>query len=269
MPCTPPVAAIAAALLVAPAAARAQVSLLDKVFGRVTDVNAHFIAGGLLAPGPLFRDSTSAVGVTGVGFEVSLSLGTVWERSCQRTAPRDTTVTEIRRHRPGGERVVVSTVTPGKPTKVDRKCRDRSLSAELALGYTLLTGFRGDRNTLRTAVEELPALSIYLQYDFEGWVAPYLGLRTGLTQLKGARAYLDDVPLTAGGTTYLLAAAPGVVVGPDDGAFAAFLEFALSRRRFASVDWSSPGPVIPPEFREPFIFSTWSVAAGIQVAFGG
>ena len=265
-------------LLLAGRPVAAQIGVLDKVFSNVTDMNAHLLFGKLGGGNTVLQGQPSGPDLRGVGFEISLSVAQIILRKpvgacAARKAPPKYTLEEVTTTTPGegpdsprAQRTYSVGEGELKPTK---ECPDPpAINVELALGYSQLSGFRGRSLELRTSIEELPSLTTYFTLATRLPISPYLGLRTGLTQLKGMRFIgVDSLPPSPGaGSTYHLGLAPGVVVGGDE--WGIFAEFAWTYRRIPHIDWSAAKSRIPAELLGDVKLDTWAFAVGLQVGIG-
>jgi len=156
---------------------------------------------------------------------------------------------------------------------------DNRWLAELAIGYTELRDFESAVPTLDVfgAIRELPAVSLYFSHLPAGedtkkltW---YLGVRTGLAQLQGLRAYVggvdDGTPdqiYSGGGSTFQF----GLVTGADIdlGSVDLFLEPGYTYRPFSSVEWEGIDGTISDVLPRDLDMSTWGVSLGAQIGIG-
>jgi hypothetical protein len=107
--------------------------------------------------------------------------------------------------------------------------------------------------------------------DDKGNFRYYLGVRTGLAQLQGLRAYVTDTPAVSsiyngGGTTFQFGVLGGLVyaLGPAH----LFVEPAYTHRPFSGVEWSGISGKISDIVPRSLDMSTWSIASGIQLEIG-
>jgi hypothetical protein len=245
-------AALSFLILAIPSTMAAQLPILEGLFKKVTDVNLFYTIAWFskrptaLAGGRDGADANTGT-LTGLGFEVSFDIG--------EFSPRN------------------AAAHPKRPADLDPRWQ-----AELALGYTEVRGFESARPDLdvRGAVRELPAVSLYFSHlpagaDDESSFRHYLGVRTGLAQLQGLRAYVRDSTLVdsiynGGGTTFQFGILTGLVytVGPAH----VFVEPAYTHRPFSGVEWSGISGQISDLVPRSLDMSTWSLAMGVQIEIG-
>src|SRR5690606_37709086 len=223
-----------------------------------TDLSFYFNAGGL-APG---QDGirTGDWGLAGFGVELLFVIGRVRAQPAGTTTavasadePREWTEMRIVRTASGLDTTYVYAEPPGL------------WSFELGVGYGQTTGFeaRTPGLDLRGAVRDLPAVSLYANYEPAG---VYLGLRSGFMRTQALQVYADDGSVTAGSAESFLA---GAVAGKAFGlgSLTLFVEGAYALRHFPSVQWSPDGPLAP-EIPRSLTLSGWSLGTGIQFGIG-
>jgi opacity protein-like surface antigen len=238
-------------VLCLPTGAASQLSFLDAVFRNVSDVNASYLVGWTSKGNNLIGGE----GLHGVGFEVALTLASIWEKKpppgCP--APSDTTAN-------------------AKQRRNEKPCNNQpSLDTEVSIGYSQLGGFRRRADTLpqlRGGLENLPAIGMYLVFSTGNWVNVYLGARTGLAQLKGFQAFLPDstISLTATGSTWQVGYALGMSVGKPSFPGVLFVELESMYRRFDDIHWTASAGPVPNTLRVPTYLSTFVVSVGGQIA---
>jgi hypothetical protein len=258
----------------APRPCLAQLSFLDKVFGKVTAINAQYVWATPMGNRGILTDSRGGLfgGLRGASIEVISDLGDFipLRRSGCKTGnssktketpsnTTDTTLTEIRvkTH----DSVFVSAVRKKRPS---HQCA--LFSAELGFGYSQLRGFRADTLGLQGSIEELPSLSFYLSAAPWSEIQPYFGVRTGLTQLKNFRATVNDTLLNAAGSTFQIGGVAGISGGNPEKGWSLFLEMAWTYRDFEGVTWSGIKSPIPPILLQPLRPYTRSISFGGQIA---
>ena len=236
---------------------------LDHVFGNVSDVNASRLFGKPYSGRGVIAGSR----LSGLGIEVTFDAGAILSRAhkgCSATT-RDSTLTEVRVRYEGRE-VRESTLVYGiKPAA----CEDDSwLDAELGFGYTLMQGIRG-LSGLQGSIEELPVASLYLVVFPKSPVQPYVGLITGLTQLKDFRAVGDSGLISASGSTFEYGALFGIGITLTDRA-ALIGEIGWVAREFEGLNWTANGgrtAVVPTALQAPIRLSTRILSIGGQIRF--
>ncbi|HEX9936408.1 MAG TPA: hypothetical protein VGB15_04775, partial [Longimicrobium sp.] len=173
-----------------------------------------------------------------------------------------------------------TTTTAGERTEttvkeVQKETREStySVALELALGYSQFSGFQSADTLFEISgtVREIPSIAVY--GTFEGplfkYVQPYVGVRSGLIQLKGvqlrAPAAGDSTSVYSGtGEVFQIGGVLGLTAGGDR--LSAFLEGALNLRRFSSVQWNAgAGARQPDYFPTSLDFSGPSLSFGIQI----
>lgn len=119
------------------------------------------------------------------------------------------------------------------------------LGVEVAVGYSQLTGFTSTDPALGVtgAVEDLPSVNVFVALLPDNTIAPYLGLKAGLTRLSGFVRRPSGAAQSDGtGSSYLLGIGGGIAGGSDR--FQLFAEYNYTYRRFPTVRWS--GTEAPP-----------------------
>jgi hypothetical protein len=276
--------------------AQAQLGFLEKVFANITDVNVAYLIGRPLRGSELVSDQNGKLAMHGVGFEVAVALGPLLKTKppsdClgkglkYKTTQRqiDTTRTA---HGDSIHMTYIQTAeeTPrypedfyGPPPKreldekraraYDKRCNDApSLDAELAFGYSQMGGFTG-RDGLRVqgSIENLPAVGFYGVFSTDTWIDPYVGLRTGLAQLKGFQAFPGGTGrVTATGSTWQIGIAPGLSVSVPGTEASFFVEGEWMYRKFDDIQWTAVDGVVPAELRRPAHLSTFVLSIGGQI----
>ncbi len=251
----------------APAIAPGQgLGFLDKVFSNVSDVNATRLFGKPYAGRGVIAGSR----LTGLGIEVTFDAGAIVPRSqraCRNAAvrSRDSTLQEIRVRYEGKEVRESTLVYAIRP----HECDARSwLDAELGFGYTQMQGLRGV-SAIQGSIEELPAASLYVVSFPDSPIQPYVGLITGLAQLKDVRAMGDSGLISAAGSTFEYGALLGLGVTVTDRA-ALFVEISWVARQFEGITWTASGSgpaVVPAALQTPLRLSTRTIAVGGQIRF--
>jgi hypothetical protein len=250
-----------------PAKVQGQLPMLEGLFKSVTDVHLFGTAAWFanrppaLAGGMHDGEPTSGT-LTGLGFEVSFQVG--------EFSPRNQT---------SAKKKPATTVAPDSQAGASPVDPDNRWLAELAIGYTELRDFESAVPTLDVfgAIRELPAVSLYFSHLPAGedtrkltW---YLGVRTGLAQLQGLRAYVgaedDGTPdqiYSGGGSTFQF----GLVTGADIdlGSVDLFLEPGYTYRPFSSVEWEGIDGTISEALPRDLDMSTWGISLGAQIGIG-
>lgn len=257
--------------------ASAQLGFLDKVFEKVSDVNVSYQVGRSLKRNAVIGDR----GLQGIGFEVALSLGSFLETSPVASCAKPTyEFTPSTRERRGRDTTYTDTATrkderpdsvkddPRKKRAYDKNCDSQpSIDAEVALGYSQISGFSGRLVPLQGALEQLPAIGFYTVWNTGNGYSFYLGLRTGLAQLKGFQAFPSDTGhLTATGSTWQLGIAPGFSFGKPGFHGVLFVEVEWMYRRFDDIQWTAVTGPVPATLRGPIHLSTVVLSVGGQIA---
>lgn len=145
---------------------------------------------------------------------------------------------------------------------------------EFALGYAELHGFGSVSPAFDIvgAVRELPAVGVYATLRPGRRLRPYVGLRSGLSQLHGFRAYIlgDELQptYTAGGSTFQAGGLVGLAAVFGDLTF--FLEPSYTFRNFSGVEWApDEGGTVPAVLPKSLNLSTYNLSFGAQVGLGG
>lgn len=156
-----------------------------------------------------------------------------------------------------------------KQTRVARY----SVALELGLGYGQFSGFQSADTLFEISgtVREIPSVAIYGTFEgpFFKYVQPYVGVRSGLIQLKGVQlrtpAVGDSTSVYSGtGDVFQIGGVLGLTAGGDR--LSAFLEGTLNLRRFSSVQWNAGAGARQPEFFPTSLdFSGPSLSLGIQI----
>jgi hypothetical protein len=267
---------------------QAQLGFLDKVFANVTDVNASYLIGRSSRGNELVSDKNGKLDMHGIGFEVALNIGTLVASKipseCDSTrieyirTQREVrngvttyidTAKEVRAY-PDRIKAPDGTIDTLKKKRYDEACsRSGLLEGEVSLGYSQLGGFAGRNVRLQGSLENLPALGIYAVFSPTNWAAAYLGVRTGIAQLKGFQAFPGDTGrVTASGSTWQIGIAPGFSVGPPGLDGALFAEFEWMHRKFDDIQWTSVQGPVPLELRRPTHLSTFVISVGGQIGLG-
>lgn len=250
-------AAITVIMLAAPKPAAGQLGAVEALLRNATDLSFYFNTGSLM---PSSDDlDTGDWGLAGFGVELLFEVGRVRARSTAATATvaaddaaRQWTEMRIVRK---GERVDTTYIYD-----------ERVLwTFELGVGYGQVTGFRSrDAGLdLRGAVRDLPAVSLYANYEPLG---AYAGLRSGFMRTQGLQVFAEDgVPVSGAAESFLA----GVTLGKSlaIGSMTLFLETAYWLRHFPSVQWSTGAP-LPPGTPRALTLSGWSIGTGIQFGVG-
>ncbi len=275
----------------------AQLDFVSKVFSKVTNLNADFLFGTPIGDRGLVTGSSGGgfLGrLKGEGIEATIDLGAIAKRDsiakrCKKsdTLKRNCKVGDVLNgpdNKPlqqsceGGDtlklkEIRISTTKPVDTVAVDTVASKKVppgcdvLVAELGFGYTQLGGFLGD-SSLRGSLEELPALSIYLEvFPSSSWVSPYMGLRGGLTKLKDLRATVNNTPLQGAGSTFQYGLVAGLSFGKPQHGWALFIEEAWSWRRFDGVAWTG-APAVPSALQAPLRLYTRTTSLGGQIFVG-
>lgn len=244
-------------LLAAPRPAVGQLSAVEALLRNATDLSFYFNTGGLMPSSDAL--TTGDWGLAGFGVELLFEVGRVRARSTAATA----TVAAGDQARQWTEMRIVR---KGEQVDTTYVYEDEVLwTFELGVGYGQVTGFqsRDEGLDLRGAVRDLPAVSLYANYEP---LRAYAGLRSGFMRTQGLQVYADDGTPISGTAESFLA---GVVLGKSlaIGSMTLFLETAYWLRHFPSVQWSNGGP-LPPGTPRDLTLSGWSVGTGIQFGVG-
>jgi len=250
-------AAIAAAALAAPAPAAAQLGAVEALLRNATDLSFYFNTGGLLPRSDAL--DTGDWGLAGFGVELLFEIGRVHASRSGAAA----TVAAADEARQWTEMRVVRKGAQVDTTYIYED--DILWTFELGVGYGQVTGFesRASGLDLRGAVRDLPAVSLYANYEP---LNAYAGLRSGFMRTQGLQLYVADGSTISGAAESFLA---GVVLGKSIalGSMTLFAEAAYALRHFPSVQWSADGP-LPPDTPRALTLSGWSVGTGIQFGIG-
>jgi len=250
-------AAITVMMLAAPKPAAGQLGAVEALLRNATDLSFYFNTGALMPSSDAL--DTGDWGLAGFGVELLFEVGRVRARSTAATA----TVAADDAARQWTEMRIVR-----KGEQVDTTYiydEDVLWTFELGVGYGQVTGFRSrDAGLdLRGAVRDLPAVSLYANYEPLG---AYAGLRSGFMRTQGVQVFAEDGSAISGQAESFLA---GVVLGKSVaiGSMTLFLEAAYSLRHFPSVQWSTDAP-LPAGTPRALTLSGWSVGTGIQFGVG-
>jgi hypothetical protein len=220
--------------------------------------------------------SEDCFGRGGYGLEVMWNLGRFPSR---KGAPEEKRTTVVRRYgRSSGTAddtaaaLLDSTVTYQVSTP--SIAMDRAILLELALGYSQFSGFGSsdDRYQLEGSVRELPAVTLYASFPNRlGPITPYLGLRTGLIELRNAQIYVPinaDTAATFSGTAqaFQLGVALGVATPQWIPRTQLTGEVSYNLRNFPSVQWATAGAKTPNFLPRSLDFSGLSFSIGAQVS---
>lgn len=286
MRCPPPAVMLAiAAMFLAPTHAQAQFAVLEKVLANVEDLSIYYLYGGFEPRSLVLTTSPpdeppNQTGLNGFGFELSIGL-------FDKPADSDLPLThpaceELKNWTEGKTRdttEVTETVsgttktrsTKSVPIPKPEKCRETEWSGELAIGYSQLKGFDAQDTTfeLRAALRELPSIALYVTYKPDNTVSAYGGIRSGLVQLHGLRAYDDSsgFVFSGSGSTFQAGIALGVV--GELGDVNVFLEPSYNLRDFSSVEWAPVNNTVPAKFPRALEFDGWQLAMGVQIPLAG
>jgi hypothetical protein len=241
---------------------------------KVTDINIFascWNTGGDL-------DRSNCPGRNGYGIEVLWNLGrfpTSPGPVVQKPTQVDVRYGQVARGQ-GGDSVTVlldSTITYQVTTPAT--AADNAILLEVALGYSQFSGFGSEdsRYHLDGAVREIPSLTLYASFPNRiPVVTPYLGLRTGLIELRNAQLYdrvASDTVAVYSGTAQAFqlglvagGAVPSLVIPRTQ--FTA--EVAYHLRRFPSVQWAKDGARTPSYFPRSLDFSGFSFSLGAQIS---
>jgi hypothetical protein len=227
-----------AVLLVLPATARAQASVIEKLLEKLTHVDPYLIWGGLTKHEALAFDSGGAkdYGMYGVGLEFSFKLG-----------------------QDGTDSKASTTAHPDLPNWL----------YEVGVAYSQLTGFRArdPKIDLRGSIRELPVLSFYITRHPERRLSQYVGMHVGLVQLQGLNMYDSSGTLySAGGSTWEVGGSLGFSWNFSN-SVSLVAEPGYTWRRFAGLDWSGSlnGKALPQRLPRSLSFQGFTVSGGLQI----
>jgi hypothetical protein len=246
-----------------PQPAVGQLGVFDALGQRFSDVSFFGSVGGLL---PTSNEVTSDRLWT-FGIEALFEIGTVSRPVAGAIAPARDSV-ELRWT---GREVVrrgstTDTVDTYEVRKVVPEVPEVTLwTFEVGVGYGQLTGFDASEEglSLKGAVRDLPALSLYATYEPVG---AYFGLRSGFMRFQGLQL-IDPAGVSYAGQAESFLA--GLILGQsfDVMGLLLFAEGAYTFRFFPSVSWSGDMP--PVGTPREISLSNWSVGTGIQFGVGG
>jgi hypothetical protein len=258
--------ALAVFLLVAPPV-QAQGGIIERLLGRMSNVNAFVLRGGLAPEG---RDvgGTRSFGLRGFGIEFAIGIGTV-ERGRPtrgtRLEPREVHVTTA------GEGQDTTTIYDWIETSDYSDVSTLALF-DIGVGYSQQWGFTSLRDdfSFTGSLRELPSLTFYVTLwpEREG-VSPYVGLRSGLVQLHEAHfqtpsptnaSVTDDYPLAA------QAFQMGLVAGGvwDIQGVNVFSEISYNHRYFAGINMAGKRETYPATLPRTLNLSGYQISLGLQ-----
>lgn len=157
------------------------------------------------------------------------------------------------------------------PTRPPVREREANFTGEVAVGFGQLANLRTRYLgfDLRGSLIDVPAVTGYLAKDvFGDAVSPYIGLRLGLTNLSGFRAYLASDTLSfqayeAAGTAPLFGFLAGIAIELDDNVLL-FGEASYISRYFRNVRWGAAKDTLPQSLPRELRLSTQNLAIGLQ-----
>ena len=283
-------------VMMTPRSAAAQFDWVGGLLGRVTDLSIYRTVKDVT---PTWDNGTMdrAEAPRGLGVELLFEVNH-WTRArgeardVEEHTPVETVVT-----RRG--RTVTDSVTTYKTERKKIQAEDTLVLFEVGFGYAE-NPFRieGSEFTLRSALRELPMLTVYgsIQWDAIGAVhsvlssceerddgcgitnvglSPYFGLRGGLVSLTGTRAFVPVPPDSTGtpsgeinvlkgsGDAFRSGLAAGIVLGIYNANV--YVEAEYGRRRIPSIQWEG---TIPESLPQNLDFSRAIYAIGIQLTLG-
>jgi hypothetical protein len=250
-----------------------QIGILEGLFKNITDINAYGLVGSFTnrpdeLAGSLDRGAARSSGLSGIGIETSFFMGGLGPLADKRDTIPPIDTLEIRSTRVDSVETKEVLVYKRKPQPKDYRWK-----MELGLGYTELRGFVStvDSVDIRGAIRELPAVSLYVTYNRNSPFSFYGGLRTGLVQLQGFRAFVQkagttDETYSATGTTFQLGLVGGLI--GDTGPVTIFVEPGYTHRRFPSLDWSNINGSVDDRLARSLDMSTFTIAIGAQIGIG-
>jgi hypothetical protein len=256
-----------ALLFVAAPPVHAQGGIIERLLGRMSNVNAFLLRGGL-APDGQDVGGDRAFGLRGFGIEFAIGVGTVERgepKRVTRLEPREVHVTG------SGESQDTTTIYDWVDARDDSDVETIALF-DIGVGYSQQWGFTSLRDdfAFTGSLRELPSLTFYVTMwpEREG-VSPYLGLRSGLVQLHEAH-FQTPSPTTAGVTDdYPLAAQAfqmGVVAGGvwDIQGVNIFSEISYNHRYFAGINMAGKRETYPATLPRTLNLSGYQVSLGFQ-----
>lgn len=238
------------ALASSPSGAAAQFEFVRELFRNVTDLRLVVTRSDYRPrwTSPPYVE-TRGGGSTGLGLELLFGAGSIYGAAPEQPPPEPTDTTAPQEEPQGPELVYL----------------------ELAVGYTdaNFDAFTSEWE-IRGSLRQLPAITLYGSFVGTGKAAFYIGLRSGLVQLSGTRAFMSTGEVFAAGAQSIqIGALGGVVAGIWKANI--FVEGEVARRRFASLEWTkviaAPDKLLPASFPRDFHFSNYSVSIGVQLQF--
>jgi hypothetical protein len=267
-----------ATLLGAPATAAAQLDFVGEFLKSATDIRLLVVRSNFTprwSSPPYTRPQGSSE--TGVGIELLFGAGTIPAGNGEPSPtepdsggsslkPTKVTVRQPRSGMPGDSTTEYVPI----PAAKDEGGRDL-VYLEVGVGYTDAAFVASSSEwEMRGSVRQLPAVSLYATLFPENRVAAYIGLRSGLVQLSGLRAFEPSGELFAGaGQTIQMGSVVGLVAGIWK--LNGFIEIETARRRFASVEWSKViaegSTLLPTTLPRNLVFKPFTIATGVQLQF--
>lgn len=165
-----------------------------------------------------------------------------------------------------GDTTITSTYTSADDAPA---LTENTWDVEIGLSYERLSDIRLDAPGWESegAVDEVPMIAVYLNYDAWPFIGMYGGARAGIAKLADLQASSDPAhPWTGAGTTVAYGAAAGIDLKFQDKVFL-YLEPSITRRRFPSVIWTPgvDGDPIPSALPRRLKMDTFEVAFGAQI----
>ncbi len=261
-------------MLVCARPAEAQLGMIEGLFRTVSDLSIYSMVGDF-QPDWTSPDMAAVGGGGSVGFGLELLFTA--SRIQRRTgrAARDTVVhvpveTVVRRE---NGQVVDSTTTYRIETRRIPAQQETLAEFELAVGYSeagfhVLAGEPGSTDgwEVRGALRQLPAVTFYSNFSTNTNVSFYVGLRSGIAQLTGLRAFGPDGTVVRGSAqAFQFGVAGGLVFTPPPVQnVSLFLEASSTRQRFAAIEWDGKiAPAVPRDMK----FRPFTLSAGLQIQF--
>ena len=261
--------------------AAAQFGLLEGLFEKFDDVSMYYTVASLTnRPAHLTgggRDEPAQRhGIYGAGLEALFRAGDLGWDGPERVRELQLDTVEVVFEEVAGETVKRTYTAVASSELVapdDGRRSGPEVQFEFALGYAELHGFASASPDFDIvgAIRELPSLSLYAAYRPHRSLVPYAGIRTGLAQLHGFRAYMTGDALqpayAAEATTFQFGGLAGLAWGPGE-TFTFFVEPSYVFRNFSGVDWVAHEDAVPAILPKSLNFSTAGVSFGAQVAIG-
>jgi hypothetical protein len=261
--------------------AAAQFGLLEGLFEKFDDVSMYLTVASftdrpanLTGGGP--GEPAQRHGIYGAGVEALFRAGELGWDGPEPVRELQLDTVEVVFEEVAGEtvkRTYTTVASSGVVASDDGRRGGPEMEFEFALGYAELHSFASVSPAFDIvgAVRELPSLTLYAAYRPHRSIVPYAGIRTGLAQLHGFRAYMTGDALepayAAEASTFQFGGLAGLAWGPGE-MFTFFIEPSYVFRKFSGVDWVAHEDAVPAILPKSLNFSTAGVSFGAQVAIG-